>query len=372
MRLRENKEYYKKSNKFDYNSFNDNDNDNDNENNINYKEKNYYSNNYHKIPPGIKNDKNNSYLNSALHIIANCDTFVDLLDKYHRVHSEFITLLIETLHILRGDLNVKVYNPLRIMSYCSMFNEEYKKTEPHCSQNFIRILIKNVSQHLIGYEQKFIFPINESLYNKIEKEMFYQFCNNNKIFPESMSLSLFSIILENHSYGKCCYCYENIENYFFSYNIDQIIYLDKCRKREQFSDVLDFNFENCKKTMDCPKCQKQIEIKEENKIMKLPEILIFTLERILGVNDTISVDLAQSINMQKYVDKYSYRENMEYELFAINVRLGKEINSGHQLCAIKKGDIWYEINDQMVKKINPNDCNYLRENSYGLFYRKRR
>ena len=34
--------------------------------------------------------------------------------------------------------------------------------------------------------------------------------------------------------------------------------------------------------MNCPKCSKEIKIKEETKIIKLPPVLIFTLQRSQG------------------------------------------------------------------------------------------
>jgi len=35
-------------------------------------------------------------------------------------------------------------------------------------------------------------------------------------------------------------------------------------------------------TIDCPECNKEIQIKEETKIIKFPDIFIFTLERYQG------------------------------------------------------------------------------------------
>lgn len=150
--------------------------------------------------------------------------------------------------------------------------------------------------------------------------------------------------------------------------------MEKCRKRVNFFDVLDSNFSYGTINMDCPKYNNNIEIKEKNTIIKLPEILIFTLERFFGVKDIVSIEHPILIDLKNYID-IDYRpnrENTKYELFAVNLRLGKDINSGYQICIIKREGIWYEINEQYVKKCPDFNIDSLRENSYGLFYKKLR
>ena len=71
--------------------------------------------------------------------------------------------------------------------------------------------------------------------------------------------------------------------------------------------------------------------------------------------------------MKNYIDLSINNGNFEYELFAINIRFGSTANFGHEICQVKRGGKWYEINDRKgkeIKKISHFDS------SYGIFYRK--
>ena len=277
----------------------------------------------------------------------------------------------EVIFYLKGNANIDVYDPIKFMRIATYLKDDYKTTNQQCSQDFIRILLNYINKELIGYRD--VYQLNEYRPSKgKEIEKYDKFCK--QIFPESLAFSLFTIISKAHSYGKFNYCNEIIEDYTFSYNIDQILYLDKCRKRVNFFDVFDLNFLNGTINIDSPKCHKNIEIKEKNTIIKLPEILIFTLERFFGVKKIVSIENPILIDLKNYID-IDYRPNREntiYELFAVNLRLGKDIKIGHQICIIKREGIWYEINDEYVKKCPDFIIDSLRENSYGLFYKKLR
>ena len=102
------------------------------------------------------------------------------------------------------------------------------------------------------------------------------------IYPESKAQSIFSVLTKSHSEGICPRCKDKIDNYSYNLFIDQIMYLDDLEDKCKFSDVLKSNLGNyCNLTMGCPnpKCKEEIEVQEKTKIIKLPEILIFTLER---------------------------------------------------------------------------------------------
>ena len=119
--------------------------------------------------------------------------------------------------------------------------------------------------------------------------------------------------------------------------------------------------------MDCPKCYKEINIKEETKIIKLPNILIFTLERYLGPTNNVKIIPNETLDMKKYIDSSLKVQNTEYELFAVNIRFGRNANFGHEICQVKRSKNWYEINDSDYKEIE-SYSHY--DSSYGLFYRK--
>ena len=198
---------------------------------------------------------------------------------------------------------------------------------------------------------------------------YYNFIKSNNIYPESSLLSIFSGITKSHSFKICDICKGYINNISFSYFIDQNIYLDEINSKSKcrFSDVLRKNFEKVNITMNCPKCRQEINLSEETKIIKLPEILIFTLERYQGENNNAEIEPDDSIEMRNYVDNCLIHTRTFYELFAINIRFGKTKNSGHEICQVKRKGKWYEFNDELgYAKVN--DYN---KYSYGLFYKRK-
>ena len=82
------------------------------------------------------------------------------------------------------------------------------------------------------------------------------------------------------------------------------MYLDDFEDKCKFSDVLRSNLGNyCKLTVDCWRCKEEIEIKEETKIIKLPKILIFTLERYQGEPNKVEIELDLQLDINDYIDK---------------------------------------------------------------------
>ena len=78
--------------------------------------------------------------------------------------------------------------------------------------------------------------------------------------------------------------------------------------------------------MDCPNCNREIKIKEENKFVKLPKILIFTLERYQGHMNSIKIKPDEFIYMEQYIERpLKSKDILLYELFAVNIRLGENV-----------------------------------------------
>lgn len=336
--------------------------DSSDEEDDNYNEINYYQNNSEVC--GIKNLGNNCYLNSGLQILASCEELVKLLDsnKYENLGE----IVKEFKKALKTLLNKKIYNPKKFIDCFCKLNKDFIKGSQNCSQNFIRTILRNINIECVNNRFELITKNNQySKINNNECEEYEKFIK--QIFPESKIVSLFSVITKSHSFGNCPYCKHNINDYSFNYFIDQSMYLDEFDSDCLFSDVLNANLGNNNiLTMDCPKCNEEINIKEEVKIIKLPDILIFTLERYQGPTNTINIIPDIKIDMKKYIDSSLNIKNFEYELFAINIRFGSTANSGHEICQVKRGEKWYQINDRNGKEIKK--ISYF-NSSYGLFYR---
>ena len=317
---------------------------------------------------GIINIGNNCYLNSGLQILASCELLVNELERNgsneHYNNNNIVTLLNNAFDTL---LNKGIYDPEVFMDHFCKINYDFKKGSQSCSQNFIRTVIRNINDCLkktcIGQ-----FQYNPSNYN--EKIEYMKFIKSSNIFPESKIMSLFSGMTKCHSYGICPRCGEKINNYSFSYFIDQNMYLDEFDYKCKFSDVLKANIGNDNiLTMDCPKCHKEIDVKDETKYIKLPDILIFTLERYQGPTNKVSIVPNEIIDMKDYIENPLNVDCTIYELFAINIRFGSNANFGHEICQVKRKGKWYQINDSYGYEIE-SPSNF--DSSYGLFYRKRK
>ena len=313
---------------------------------------------------GIRNIGNNCYLNSGLQIIASCNELVYELNNSSSI-GKFIQLLKDA---IRSLLNDRIYDPTDFIDYFSRYNSDFIRGSQCCSQNFIRTLIKNINN---DYKYSHFNLIrNNAKYNPedtFESNEYNKFISSNQIFPESKAQSIFSGITKSYSQGKCK-CRKLIEQYSFSFFIDLNLYLDEINYRCSFSEVLKQNIgiEN-NLIMDCPYCKEEISLKEKTKIIKLPEILIFTLERYQGPFNDVEIIPNETLEMSQYIDKSLKENGTKYELFAINIRLGRSANFGHEICQVKRNGKWYEINDSVGKEISR--TGYY-NSSYGLFYRK--
>lgn len=319
-----------------------------------------------KKPCGIINYGNNCYFNSGLQILASCKLFIQEFWKYKDIKSCLFDFLREAFNKL---LIEEIYDPKNFFIYFCKLNNE-KIESQHCSQNFIRNLLKKLNDELIGNGD--IHLINENQFykpkNQMENDKYNNFIALNKYFPESNAFKLFTGITKNHSLGFCNNCKIYNEELTFNYFIDQIIYLDNISRTCKFSTVL---FENIGKlnnlTIFCKKCKKEIETKEETKIIKLPEILIFTLERYQEKTNDTEIIPDEIIDMTNYLDSSINLRKLEYELIAINIRFGKTKDFGHEICQVKRGNKWFEINDT---KAYERTFEYNR-NSYGLVYERK-
>ena len=277
-------------------------------------DKTNYEKNISKGPRlcGIENFGHNCYFNSGLQILVSCESFVEELKKIN--NNKPLTYYIKkAIDIL---INGKIYDStffLDFFNYFSKKNSDFFAFEG-CSQNFIRTLLKNLNDELISNNENLITKfIQYKPKNRKENNKYNNFLEANNIFPESRLLSLFSGINKSHSTGQCDYCGRDIEEFSFCYFIDLNIYLDKINNRCKFSEVLDKNMNNNILTMNCPFCSKEINILDESYMIKLPEILIFTLERYQKDNNDVEIEPDNYIDMKKYVD-INYSFSTKYEL----------------------------------------------------------
>ena len=313
---------------------------------------------------GIKNIGNNCYLNSGLQILARCDSFVNKLKPFYSNKYPFTALLYQAFYSL---LNKKEYDPSSFVKYFCEKNQDFIMGEQSCSQNFIRTVLNNVNDEIKLSRQNCLYSYkNYDPKDQNEIKAYKNYIKENNIYPESDALFTFTGILKSHTNGKC-ECNNIFDNYTFCYFIDQNMYLDNINQRCNFRKVLEENLPPKNEIeMECQKCGKMMKITEETKLVKLPEILVFTLERFLGGVNKVEIIPDEILDLQSYADPNLTGVETIYELFAINIRFGSTKNWGHEICQIKINQFWYEFNDNATsfKKRDYNNC------SYGLYYKR--
>jgi ubiquitin C-terminal hydrolase len=272
-------------------------------------------------------------------------------------------LLVESLTTLLFSKD-KYYNPSKFIECFCKRNKDFKEGQQNCSQDFIRTILRNINE---TFDKNFIYK-DYNPTNPVEKSEYKTFIMENNIFPETKAYSIFNGMLKIHINGLCPNCNTEINNYSFNSFVDQILYLDSFTTKCKFSDILRKNIgKQNKASMRCPNCKEKIFSKSISNFVKIPDIFIFTLERFL-VRNKIPIDPDKFINIYDLVDESLNidKNHCNYELFAVNIRLGNDISFGHEICHIKDRNEWYTIDDKDFH-LKTQEYN---ENSYGLFYRR--
>ena len=323
---------------------------------------------------GIRNYGANCYLNAGLQIISRCDIFIKWLKNtnYNNKEFPFLNLIKNTINQL---LKNEYLDPKPFIIYFTSKNTEFQFYTQNCSQLFIRTFFLNLNEEIVTNYYSHKEQYNNDIIKEIieykpkgEEASFYKnFLNSNNIFPQSIPYSYFSGIIKIESKGNCNICGEVIKYSFMDF-FDQHMYLDTINEPStDFKTILKENLGypiNVRSL--CPICKRKILFEDISKIIKLPKILIFTLERYIGGTNRISIKPNERIDVKDYVEKKMNFKGTIYELFAINIRFGQTTYSGHQICQIKKGNSWYTLNDN---SINKSDINSYNQNSDALYYK---
>ena len=325
---------------------------------------------------GIKNYGTNCYLNSGLQIISRCEKFVEYLNRndFPVQYCPFYNILKKTII----NLKYKDLDPREFMNFFIGKNSDFTPNAQNCSQLFIRTVLSNINNEIKHFYidifrninvNDIVQNINEYCPENIEKYYYDNYLINNKIFPQSLPYSYFSGIIKTESTGNCNKCGE-FKKYSFMEFFDQHMFLDTIKDSStDFKNVLKENLGypiNVKSS--CPDCKRIITFEDNSKIIKLPEILVFTLERYIGETNRISIKPNETIDVKDYVEKPRNFKSTTYELFAINIRFGHSNQFGHQICQIKKENSWFILDDSRLpeERILDEFKNY----SYGLFYKQ--
>ena len=285
-----------------------------------------------------------SYINSGLEILSLFDELINELRNYKMQQNYNSNLLNIVLDVVGKNKNYE-FNELIKLPFMEKVNN---------SQEFIIQLINFINDEFMRFKFN-IRSLNIPTYLN-------QNCTEYKAIKESLAKSIFSFILKNNLKGYCDRCRKNINTFTFSYDIQLILFLRKNKSAYYFPLLLDDNLHYKSFDYKCPECKKNIKSEIDKQLIKLPEFLVFSIDRNNEINNKIEIKLEPTLDMEKFVDLSLKEKKIKYELVAINIK-----NNNNYYCDIKKNGNWYEINKGNYKII---DFPYLNDSICGLFYKK--
>ena len=247
-----------------------------------------------------------------------------------------------------------------------MKHREYIRGQ-HDSIEFLRTLLDDMSKE-INMNQNISAYKELTTKGKSKEEQSKEYHN----FFLSRENSIIVDIFYNQMINIfTCAC--GFESYSFQKLLDIPLLLpNKSLKIDLSSLIQDyFKEEELDWSTKCEKCEK--ENLKHLKILKfsiLNEIVIFSLQRFdpfLSKKNNIQVTIKEFIDLKDYCDNDLYKENTKYRLCGTINHIGN-INYGHYYTYIRIGDIWYQFNDSIVKKVTTMD--YESSSVCVLFYEK--
>ena len=164
---------------------------------------------------------------------------------------------------------------------------------------------------------------------------------DNIIKEEILLEKLFEVIKSNK------YLHSNNKHSFYLY-LDIHLSIPDNKKNGKLEDLLEHKF-------------------KEYKIIKLPKILIITIDRaILGKKyDTRELKFPYELNTKKYTIQ-EIGKSKKFFLFAVNKKSGENRYKGRYFCNIKINDYWFLFDDlNVIKNKKPENTP---GNVIGLFY----
>ena len=329
---------------------------------------------------GMKNLINTCYINSSLQILIHIPEFIKII----RRNSDFEQNIISEINKIFDQILEKykdyrpVINPSSLVNYFK-FNSnhpEYANYSQKDSEMFLEELIWDINIELGNLN---IQRTNNPYLNINNKKaiIFADYIRESEIETNFEINDLFYVYFIHEK--KCKNC--EYATYYFDQSPGLKLNFEQTKNKTQIdlSKLLMDNFNNpinIKSKLLCQNCRECSDIIETTKIVKLPKILILTLQKInyesTQKTPWIVKDIKR-IGIRGYVDiSLIENESCLYEIFAINNHLGNSPKSGHYFSQIyldtpKGPKGWYCFNDESVSKsydFSPNLNNYI------LFYKQ--
>lgn len=315
---------------------------------------------YYNKKEGFYNSGCTCYFNSFLQILIHIPGFINQLNDYKQKFKENI-LLDYLLKVADDPTYNNLYYLKRIFG---KYNSNYKYFSQEDSQEF-------------GAE--FLKALNDDLSNLdciIENWNLNGF--KSKYKADKISKFKFDKLKAILDDDDCDFKNETIINfYFYFYESQLIVCNNKIVHVNYCGDVdnqLAFNLNdlNKKSRLNIVDLLKNKYSKGNNKLIKLPKILMITLLRAIINEPLIDTEVIpiNEIDLQDFLDKDfgDYSLPTKYSLYALNVCIGKYKRFGHYYSYILINNEWYKFDDLNVEKVDEKLINKDLPYIYGIYY----
>lgn len=305
---------------------------------------------YIKEIKGFTNIGNSCYINSFLQILFHCPGF------FEELKGENTNGLLNALINLKKDPDNDYKYLKSIKNYMAKVNSIYGTANQGDSQMFGKHLIDEIIKCLKGENS---FYSDYDINSDRKEDKYNNFIDlNNEIGLEKM----FLINEIKYKYNP------DVTKISFNNIIDiELFFPTNNREKYSLNYLLKLKY-NRRKIVG----KNNHEINE--KICKLPKILIITISRaILNVKlNESKLEYPEILDMKNYIEyiknkSFEKWNDTRYQLFGVNLKIGKSQYNGHYYSYIIINNKWYLFDD---KRVVPEKPDFISENVVGLFYKK--
>ena len=333
---------------------------------------------------GFNNLGSTCYMNSALQNIIHCKIFIDkiiVIKNSNLLNSKNNSITKSFLDLCYALIDIKARETSRYSSYTYSLNsispsnfksnfclkhKAYMRGQ-HDSIEFLRTLLDdmskeiNINQNISAYKELTTEGKSKEEQNKEYHNFFLS--RENSIIVDIFYNQIINIFT--------CAC--GFESYSFQKLLDIPLLLPNKEYKIDLLSLINeyFKEEEIDWSTKCEECKKpELKHLKMIKFSILNEIVIFSLQRFdpfLSTKNDIRVSFKETIDLKDFCDDDLFKENTKYRLCGTINHIGN-INYGHYYSFIRIGEIWYEFNDSIVRKVYSMD--YDNSSVCVLFYEK--